>query len=167
MITERYWQNADIRKKILITTWQFVFSLPNTHQPQHPWTIQISSVFLQRFLRPLILLASRRPLTGPNLSLSGICWMGQIVPVEVREAWNIYRPDLLFFSLDSSNGICCLHHSTPPSLIYDPLESSGLLSAEVCPVSLFFWCCCNCSHLHCICSYQAVFTFYSVPFSNL
>ena len=140
MITEHYWQNTDIRK-ILITTWQFVFSLPYPHQPWHPWTIPISSVFPQSHIF-VDLWSFWLLLLRTSWSKSFLRWN---VPNESncssRGEGSMEHFYLLCFSLHSSNGVCYLHNSTMLltevwfmicwSRIYEPLKSSRLLSAEL------------------------------------
>lgn len=93
MITEYYWQNTDIRKKILFTPWQFVFSPPHPHQPWHPWTISTYSVFPQSH-DFLDLWSFWLPPLRTNWSWSATCQVGQTIPAEQREAWGICTPPL-------------------------------------------------------------------------
>lgn len=96
MITEYYWQNTDIRKKIFIITWQFVFSPPHPHQPWHPWTTSVYTVFPQSH-GFLDLWSFWIPSLRTNWSkcfLNATFQMGQSIPAEEREAWGIYTPHL-------------------------------------------------------------------------
>lgn len=114
MITGYYWQNTDIRKKILIITRQFVFFPPHPHQPWHPWTISIYSVFPQShgFLDLWSFWLPSLRTNWSKCSLSTTCQMGQTIPAEEREAWGIYTPHLQGFRLGSSSGVCYFHNGT-------------------------------------------------------
>lgn len=137
MITEHYWQNTDIRKKTVITTWQFVFSLPHPHQPWRPWTIPIFSVFpqshgfldLRSFWLPAFRTSWSKSFIKCNVPNS------QIVPAEEREAWMKYLHTLSAVLQSAQLEWCLLfaqeYNTVDWNLIYDPRRLSRLCSAEL------------------------------------
>lgn len=164
MITEYYWQNTDIRKKILIITWQFVFFPPHPYQPWHPWTISIYSVFPQSHgvldLWSFWLPSLR--INWSKCSLSATCQMGQTIPAEEREAWGIYTPHLQgsHWTAQAVFVIWCLLLNGTALLAEVQLRMcwSSLDSClQNSPTQ--FCCCSHRSYLYCPCSYQDVSTF--------